>query len=586
MGPHPAAAAPLAVAGMAATVVATLALAAYSSRIARTTGDFYVAARSVPAWWNASAISGEYLSAASFLGVAGLILAGGADAVWYPVGYAVGYVVLLALVSAPLRRSGAYTLPDFCEARLRSAGVRLAASVLVVVIGWLYVVPQLQGAGLALQAMLGTPLWLGGVLVAAIVLVVLIGGGMRSVTLVQGFQYWLKLVAIMLPALFLLAAWRIDGAPSALSGEVPTFRTETTVAVGADVVVDVDLATTVSASGSLDGAPVAGAARLDPGAHRIGAGTTLVFPAGAQVPHAEALAATTGAAWGQPLQGGQEHPMYRTYALMLALFLGTMGLPHVLVRFYTNPDGRQARRTALIVIGLVGLFYLSPSVYGMLGRLYVPELLMTGRSDAVVLLLPQALVGGRLGEALTALVCAGAAAAFLATATGLTVTVAGVLSQDVVSRRVRDPILSFRLASVLAVLVPLGLGLAASALPLAQAVALAFTVAAATFCPLLLLGIWWPRLTDAGAAAGLVLGGSLALGAITISTAMPGLTGWPAALLAQPAAWAMPAALATMVLVSRATAHRLDPSVARIMIRLHTPEEARLRPDWTARGLR
>ena len=143
-----------AILGMAATVLVTIVLAALSSGLARTTGDFYVAARSVPAWWNASAISGEYLSAASFLGVAGLIMVGGADAVWFPVGYAVGYVLLLALVAAPLRRSGAYTLPDFCEARLRSPGVRLAASVLVVVIGWLYVVPQLKGAGLALHTIL------------------------------------------------------------------------------------------------------------------------------------------------------------------------------------------------------------------------------------------------------------------------------------------------------------------------------------------------------------------------------------------------------------------------------------------------
>ena len=278
--------------------------------------------------------------------------------------------------------------------------------------------------------------------------------------------------------------------------------------------------------------------------------------------------------------------MYRTYALMIALFLGTMGLPHVLVRFYTNPMAGQARRTALIVIGLVGLFYLSPSVFGMLGRIYTPALLMTGQTDAVVLLLPQAMVGGALGQALTALVCAGAAAAFLATATGLTVTVAGVLSQDVVSRWVHDPIRSFRVAAVAAVLAPLVLSLLASALPLAQAVALAFTVAAATFCPLLLLGIWWPRLTDAGAAAGLVVGGTLAVGAIAASTAMPDLTGWPDALLSQPAAWVMPLALATMVGVSRATRHRLHPGVDRIMIRLHTPEAARLHPAWTARGRR
>jgi Na+(H+)/acetate symporter ActP len=576
----------MAVAGMAVTVVATIGLAAYSSRAARTTGDFYVAARSVPAWWNASAISGEYLSAASFLGVAGLILAGGADSVWFPVGYAVGYVLLLALVSAPLRRSGAYTLPDFCEARLRSPQVRTAASVLVVVIGWLYVVPQLQGAGLALQTVLGTPLWVGGVLVALTVLVVIVGGGMRSVTLVQGFQYWLKLVAILLPVLFLLAAWRADGTPSALADTPPTFRVASTVEVGTEVTVVVATPVVVGARGSIDGDPVGGVVALQPGRHVLAPGTSLDFPAGAEVPHVEGTTITRGSDWGRPLRS-DEHPMYRTYALMLALFLGTMGLPHVLVRFYTNPDGRQARRTALIVIGLVGLFYLAPSVYGMLGRIYTPQLLMTGRTDAVVLLLPaQVLGGGPLGQGITALVCAGAAAAFLATATGLTVTVAGVISQDVVSRWVPDPIRSFRWAAFVSVLVPLALGLLASSLPLAQAVALAFTVAAATFCPLLLLGIWWPRLTDAGAFTGLVAGGSLAVGAILASSALPGLTGWPAALLSQPAAWAMPIALATMVLVSRATAHRLHPGVSRIMIRLHTPESARLRTSWTARGHR
>jgi Na+(H+)/acetate symporter ActP len=580
-----------AVVGMALTCLVTIALAAYSSRIARTTGDFYVAARSVPAWWNASAISGEYLSAASFLGVAGLIMAGGADSVWYPVGYAVGYVLLLSLVAAPLRRSGAYTLPDFCEARLHSTAVRLAASGLVVVIGWLYVVPQLQGAGLALRTVLGTPLWVGGLLVALVVLVVIVGGGMRSVTLVQGFQYWLKLVAILLPALLLLGVWRSHDAPTALTPTAPTFATTTTVAVDSTVTVTVVEPVVVEVTGAVDRRELQGTTTLSAGDHVISAGTNVTFPEGAAVPHEAGTPVLTGSAWGEPLQGGQGHPLYRTYALMIALFLGTMGLPHVLVRFYTNPDGRQARRTALIVIGLVGLFYLAPSIYGMLGRIYLPELLMTGRTDALVLLLPGALlhaagITGPAASLLTALVCAGAAAAFLATATGLTVTVAGVLSQDLVGRRVRDPIVSFRVAAALAVLAPLVLGLVASALPLAEAVALAFAVAASTFCPLLLLGIWWRRLTDVGAAAGLAVGGTLALGAILVSIGRPDLTGWPAALLAQPAAWAMPTALLTMVLVSRTTQHRLRPGVNRMMIRLHTPESAQLRPSWTARRSR
>ena len=563
----------LAAAGMALTVLVTIGLAAYSSRLARTTGDFYVASRSVPAWWNASAISGEYLSAASFLGVAGLIMVGGADAVWFPVGYAVGYVLLLALVAAPLRRSGAYTLPDFAEARLRSRRVRLIASALVILIGWLYVLPQLQGAGLSLQILLDTPVWVGGLLVSITVLVVIVGGGMRSVTLVQGFQYWLKVVAIMLPVLFLLAAWRADGAPSALADTPPTFAETTTVTVSTDVTVQVPQPVIVDVNGQPQQWP-AGERTVEPG--------TVTFPAGAEVPHLDTTPILTGSSWGQALQGGQEHALYRTYALMFALFLGTMGLPHVLVRFYTNPDGRQARLTALVVIGLVGLFYLAPSVYGMLGRLYTPELLMTGRTDAVVLLLPQALVPGSMGHWLTALVSAGAAAAFLATATGLTVTVAGVLSQDIVSRRVRNPIVAFRIAAAAAVIVPFLLGLFAASLPLARAVSLAFAVAAATFSPLLLLGIWWSRLTDVGAAAGLAVGGIMATVAIAVSTLVP-LSGWPAALLSQPAAWAMPAALLTMVVVSRRTPHRIPRGVDRIMIRLHTPEAVAVNQTWSAR---
>lgn len=572
----------LAAGAMALVVLATLGLAAYSTRLARTTGDFYVAARSVPPWWNASAISGEYLSAASFLGVAGLIMAGGADALWFPVGYAVGYVLLLALVAAPLRRCGAYTIPDFAEARLRSAKVRLVASALVVLIGWLYVVPQLQGAGLALRAVLGTPLWVGPAVVAATVLVVLAGGGMRSVTLVQGFQYWLKVVAIAIPVIFLIAAWRADDSPSPLTAPPPAFPTATTVTFDADATLNVASPVTVTAAGTVNSTAVDGALTLPAGSAEVTAGTTLQFPAGAVVPPAEGMRAEAGPAWSVPLGSG-DHPLYRTYALMIALFFGTMGLPHVLVRFYTNPDGRAARRTAAVVIVLVGLFYLFPVTYGVLGRLYTPELLMTSRTDAVVLLLPSALVGGTLGDLLGALVAAGAAGAFLATATGLTVSVAGVLSQDIVSRFVSSPLVSFRVAAVAAVLVPLVLGLAASSLPLARAVALAFTVAAATFSPLLLLGIWWTRLTDAGAIAGLLIGGSLALAAIVTATALPGLTGWPAALLSQPAAWVMPTSLITMVVVSMLTRRRLRGDVGQIMVRLHTPEALVMDRPWSAR---
>src|SRR5579885_3615106 len=135
--------------------VATIVVGALSLRLSRTTDDFYVASRMVSPLWNASAIGGEYLSAASYLGIAGLLLAYGVDMLWYPIGYTAGYLALLVLVAAPLRRSGAYTLPDFAQARLGSLSVRRASSILVVVIGWLYLVPQLQGAGLTLVTSAG-----------------------------------------------------------------------------------------------------------------------------------------------------------------------------------------------------------------------------------------------------------------------------------------------------------------------------------------------------------------------------------------------------------------------------------------------
>ncbi|MGA9101699.1 sodium:solute symporter family transporter, partial [Aeromicrobium sp.] len=127
--------------------VATIGIGAFGLRISRTTSDFYVASRSVSPVLNSSAIGGEYLSAASFLGVAGLVLSTGAEALWFPIGWTTGYLLLLVLVAAPLRRSGAYTIPDFAQVRLQSAGVRTVATLLVVGVGWLYLMPQFQGAG-------------------------------------------------------------------------------------------------------------------------------------------------------------------------------------------------------------------------------------------------------------------------------------------------------------------------------------------------------------------------------------------------------------------------------------------------------
>ena len=222
---------------------------------------------------------------------------------------------------------------------------------------------------------------------------------------------------------------------------------------------------------------------------------------------------------------GDSSPLY-LYSLLVATFLGTMGLPHILVRFYTNPDGPAARRTTVSVLTLLGLFYLFPGIYGLLGRAYTPGLYVTGQTDTVVLSVPHAVWPGLPGEVLGGVVAAGAFAAFMSTSSGLLVSIAGTLSYDVWPRmRPRQTIgararqAHFRIAALVGILIPMALALAAENLDISMLVGWAFALAASTFCPLFLLGIWWNRLTAPGAAAGLMLGGSLATSAIALDLA-------------------------------------------------------------------
>ncbi|MGJ5756498.1 sodium:solute symporter family protein [Streptomyces puniciscabiei] len=558
--------------GVTAVILATVLVGALGLRVSRTTSDFYVASRTVAPRLNACAVSGEYLSAASFLGVAGLVLAQGVDMLWFPIGYTAGFLVLLAFVAAPLRRSGAYTLPDFAEARLESRAVRRIAGVLVVGIGWLYLLPQLRGAGLTLRLLTGAPGWLGGLVVAAVVTAAVAAGGMRSITFVQAFQYWLKLTALLVPVVFLLLAWRGDDAPAPAWDERPVFHRSTEVRVDAPLTLTVREPVRVTASGTVDGRTLHGTSlRLVEGRHRIAPRTALRFPAGARVPLPDPAAGRAApSSWARPLSSDRaQHGLYATYGLILATFLGTMGLPHVVVRFYTNPDGRAARRTTVSVLALLGVFYLLIPLYGMLGRLYAPDLLLTGDTDAAVLVLPQRLIGGAAGDLLGALVAGGACAAFLSTASGLTMSVAGVLAQDVLpTLGVRH----FRLATLPAIAVPTAAAAVVSDLPVADAVGLAFAVSASSFCPLLVLGIWWRGLTSPGAIAGLVLGGGSALTAVTATIAGGARSGWLHTLLAWPAVWSVPVGFAAMILTSLATRSRVPPGTAATMARLHLPE--------------
>jgi Na+(H+)/acetate symporter ActP len=448
--------------------------------------------------------------------------------------------------------------------------VRRIAMAVVLTICLLYLVPQYQGAGLTLETLLGVPAWIGPLAVSAIVIANVVGGGMRSVTFVQAFQYWLKLTAIAVPALVMLVVAMPHHAD--LGGPLPpTVLQPTTVAIETDVDVNVVDPAGITVNGTLDGTDVRDSG-LGAGRHTLGAGSTLVLAAGAQTP-VVAGAPATGAAWVRSGAGvGGKHPLYQVLSIIVATFLGAMGLPHVLVRFYTNPDGRAARRSALMVIALLGLFYAFPTLLAALARIFVPQLLITGKADAAVLLLPSAAIGGLGGELLGALVAAGAIAAFLATSSGLLVSVAGAASTDLLRGGVRD----FRVAAVIGGLVPVPLALAASSYELSRGVSLVFAVAASTLCPLLVLGIWWRGLTATGAVAGLVVGASTsALATLLAVTGWIGdevAGGWPSAVVGYPAAVTVPLAFVTMLGVSRLTRGSQPKDISRVFARMHLPE--------------
>lgn len=552
-----------------ALVLLTVLIGARGVAAMRTTSDFLVASRQTSPMLNAAAVSGEYLSAASFLGIAGLLVKDGTGALWYPVGYTAGYLLMLALVAAPMRRTGALTVPGFAEARLASRPLRRFCAVVVVVIAVLYLVPQFVAAGQLLTLVSDVPYWVGVVVAGAAVSITLALGGMRAATYVQAFQFVLKLLLFAGPAIWLLIVAGPDlRGQMAAPPEFTHFTGQTDVDFRLDTTLVLDRPTVVRVDGTEPQA-------LQAGSHLAGAGQRWTFPAGAQVPGlagAEPDAPVPGSPqWAVPLLGtGSGSPLLATWSVVLATALGTMGLPHIVVRFHTAPDGRSARRTAAITVGLLGTFYLFPIVYGLLGTVLTPELYLSGGTDTAVVMLPLR-VGGESAAAslVTTLVAVGAFAAFLATSLGLLLALTGALAHDLMPSGLRR----MRLAAPATAAVVVLAALFAARLDVSAAVTSSFAVAASTFCPLLVLGIWWHRLTARGAGAGMAAGLVSSAGAMGLA-ALPDVGpsgGTVGLLLTRPALWSVPLAFVVMIAVS--LLDHVPPRSDDTMLRLHLADK-------------
>jgi Na+(H+)/acetate symporter ActP len=605
------------------TVAVTIWMGFRSAKSSKSASDFFVAGRSVSVGWNASAISGEYLSAASFMGVAGMVMSSGYDALWYPVCYACGYLFLLLFIAGPLRRFGAYTIPDFAEGRYDSPLFRKIAVIFVLFIGFFYTMPQMKGAGTTLAYIFpGLPYWVGVVLVGAVITLNVALGGMKGITLVQAFQYWAKMFAISVPIFVLMAVYGHYGKQLNVNTQ------EASAAVRAMQTLS------TNASFHESGIEANGTIRK-PLPEKAPADSTWLSPFGPL---------TTKAAKAAKLSAEESKPysLLYTYSLIIALVCGTAGLPHILVRFYTNPDGVAAKRTTMWVMILIGIFYVFPPVFGVMGRNLMPSLYEgTGAkgTDKVVLELPKVLdakgggiwkagkkedgktgAGGSVpssstpvlpssteanpggskgipwGSILSGITCAGAFAAFMSTFSGLLVSMTGALAHDVYGRMLRpqstpaERMRMFKFCAVGVGTVAVVLGSFVEPLQINFMVGQAFAIAAASYFPLLFMSVWWRGMTMRGAAAGMLTGGVCALAAVTLTNFsdlkwLPLADFWAAhpllrILCEQPAIWTVPLAIGLMVLVSKLTRAGIPADVRMKMLVLHAPEKLGLKQEY------
>ncbi|MFF4650125.1 cation acetate symporter [Streptomyces sp. NPDC001380] len=430
-------------------VLVTLGITVWAGRQTRDATDFYAGGRSFTGFQNGLAISGDYMSAASFLGIAGAIALFGYDGFLYSVGFLVAWLVALLLVAEPLRNSGRYTMADVLAFRMRQRPVRTAAGISTIVVSVFYLLAQMVGAGSLVALLLGVtgdaPKQWTIVAVGALMVLYVTVGGMKGTTWVQIVKAVLLIAGTLLLTVLVLAKYHFN--PSALLGAAS------------------------EASGK-------GSAFLEPGLKYGATGTTkLDF-----------------------------------LSLALALVLGTAGLPHILVRFYTVPTARAARTSVLWAIGIIGGFYLMTLALGFgAAALVGPDAIKASNpaGNTAAPLLAQEVGGGAGstgGAVLLAVISAVAFATILAVVAGLTLASSASFAHDLWANVVRrgragekEEVGVARIAAVVIGAVAILLAIFADKLNAAALVALAFAVAASANLPTLLYSLFWKRFTTAGA---------------------------------------------------------------------------------------
>ncbi len=430
-----------------AFVLVTLAITFKASRNNKSAADYYAAGRNISGTQNGLAIAGDYLSAASFLGIAGAIAIYGYDGFLYSIGFLVAWLVALLLVAELMRNTARYTMADVLAFRMRQRPVRTAAATSTLVVSLFYLLAQMAGAGALVTLLLGVTGELAQavvvILVGALMMVYVLVGGMRGTTYVQIIKATLLIAGAAVMTVWVLGKYGFN-LSALLGGAVDTSATQATPR---DV--------------------------LSPG--------------------------------GQ--YGATNISRLDFISLALALVFGTAGLPHVLMRFYTVPTAKDARRSVVWAIWLIGIFYLFSLVIGYGAGALVGADTILAAPGAVNAAAP--LLAFELGGTILLGVIAGVAfATILAVVAGLTITASASFAHDIYASVLKkgqvNPNAEVKVARIAAIVigaVSIGLGILAlqAGLNIAFLVALAFAIAASANLPTIIYTLFWQRFTTQGA---------------------------------------------------------------------------------------
>ena len=431
-------------------IVATLGITYYAAKRSKSASQFYAAGRSVTGWQNGLALAGDYMSAASFLGIAGLVSLKGFDGLIYSIGFLVGWPIIMFLIAEPLRNLGKYTFADVLAYRLRQKPIRIAASVGSLMTVSFYLIAQMVGSGSLIKMMFGLPYETAIIIVGAVMIAYVLFGGMLATTWVQIIKAVLLLGGASIMVAMVLS--RFGFSPLELFNQ----------AVGRY-----------------------GSKVLEP--------------------------------------GGLVANPYDAVSLGIALMFGTAGLPHILMRFYTVPDAKAARKSVFYATGLIGYFYVLTFFIGFGSMVIVGQDViskMDKGGNMAALLLAEA-TGGTM---FLGFIAAVAFATILAVVAGLTLAGATTLSHDLYvnvfkngQSSEQEEMKVAKRATIFLGVLAIALGLAFKGQNVAFMVGLAFAIAASANFPALLLSIMWRNMSTFGATLSIVTGSCLAVGLIIIS---------------------------------------------------------------------